>query len=124
MRFTGCEVEEINLVEGIVRFAFALEYERFAIRRKIAFATSFALKSQLSGIGQELEFPGWRWGGGGPAGTGGQTNQRDAKGPFPKSQIHLRKLVLHPAAILQLKHEKFNFAKDSPRHPAIPAGLW
>jgi hypothetical protein len=52
------EVENVNLVKRIVRFAFALKNERLALGRKISFATAPALEGKLADIGEEPRFTG------------------------------------------------------------------
>src|SRR5580658_9024675 len=47
------QVQDINLIKGISGFAFTLEDEQFAVRRKIAFAAAPSLEGQLAGLGQE-----------------------------------------------------------------------
>src|SRR6185436_4082924 len=41
------QIQNVNLVEGIVGLTLALENQRFAVRRKISFTTALAFKREL-----------------------------------------------------------------------------
>ena len=61
MAVAAFEIEEVDLVERILRLAFALEDERLAVRREITFATAFALEDELACVGDELRFGRGGW---------------------------------------------------------------
>ena len=56
MRIACLQIEHIDLVKRILSLAFALEDERLAIRRKIAFAAAFALVGELAGVREKVAF--------------------------------------------------------------------
>src|SRR5258705_10210623 len=45
-----CKIQNVYLVKGIARIAFALEDQRLAIRRKIALAAAAAFKDELPDV--------------------------------------------------------------------------
>ena len=50
MAVAGFEVEDVNLVEWIARFAFTLENQGLAVGREIAFAAAPAFESELPDV--------------------------------------------------------------------------
>jgi len=50
----GFKVEDVNLVKRVVRFAFALKDQRFAVGREITFAAAPSFKGELADVRQEL----------------------------------------------------------------------
>jgi hypothetical protein len=51
MTVAGFQVEQVDLIERIARFAFALKDEGATIMRKIAFPTPPAFKGELTNVG-------------------------------------------------------------------------
>jgi len=56
MRIARFQIEQINLVERIVRVTFALKYQRFAVGGEVPFSTSFSFKGQLPDASKKLRF--------------------------------------------------------------------
>jgi hypothetical protein len=53
MAVPALEIQQVDLIERIVGFAFALEDERLPVRCEVAFAAAFALESQLANVRKE-----------------------------------------------------------------------
>ena len=85
----GLGVHQINLVKRVVRFAFALEDQRLAIRREVAFTAPFAFEDELVDLDQKLRFatrrpqPPWNR----QQNDGGKCQARQARMPFHTATV-------------------------------------
>ena len=91
MTVAAFEIEEIDLVEWVFRFAFALEDERRPVRRELAFTTTLAFKDKVARVGEKLRF-GTDWLICGTERSCSQNGGGECPGNDLKSQLHGRML--------------------------------
>ena len=56
VRLAGLEIKQIDLIEGILRLAFALENKILPVGGEVPFATAFAFENKLTDFCEELGF--------------------------------------------------------------------
>src|SRR5262249_23059535 len=52
----GAEIDDVDLVEGVARFALALKHEALAVSRPVALSRAFTLDGEPSSPGEEIAF--------------------------------------------------------------------